>query len=64
MLTAILESLVCGTTKGVHMEDMVKYIKMTTKETEDIIDKYKDAVCWLAFSALLNVVLISTLFLA
>jgi hypothetical protein len=49
---------------GGSMEDMVKYIKMTTKETEDIIDKYKDAVCWLAFSALLNVVLIITLFLA
>ena len=45
------------------MEDMVKYIKMTTKETEEIVDRYKDAVCWLAFSALLNVVLIITLFL-
>ena len=44
------------------MEEMIKYIKMTTKETEDILDRYKGAVCWLAFSALLNVILIITIF--
>ena len=41
------------------MEDMVKYIKMTTKETEEIVDRYKNALCWLAFSGLLNGVMLA-----
>ena len=40
------------------MEDMVKYIKMTTKETEEIVDRYKNAVLLLAFSGLLNVAML------
>jgi hypothetical protein len=46
------------------MNDTVKMLKLMRRDNAELVDAYKDAVCWLAFSALLNVVLIITLFLA